>query len=77
MKEDKIQDISELNHIISSRAYRRVLDERRDWLQKEANVCIRKQDWYGAFSAIARMDDLWTTLRMLEKSLEDLKKGKQ
>ena len=71
-----INSISELTSIISSRAYRKVLDERREYLQKEANRFIREQDWYGAYACVLKMDDLHKTLEMLEKKLEDIKKEK-
>ena len=76
MMTDRIADIGELTSIINSRAYRQVLDERREHLQKEANIFIRQQKWMEAFSAITRMDDLSKTLEMLEKKLADIKKEK-
>ena len=71
-----INSISELTSIINSRAYRKVLDERKDYLQKEANSFIRQQKWTEAFGAVIRMDDLGQTLKMLEKELADIKKEK-
>ncbi len=76
MKDNRIQDIGELNTILSSRAYRQVLDERRLWLQKQANQFIREQKWTEAYGAIMRMDDLAKTLEMLGKKLEEVKKEK-
>jgi hypothetical protein len=77
MKEiNKIQDIGELTSIINSRAYRQVLDERRKYLQDEANNFIRQQKWTEAYGAIMRMDDLMQTLKMLELQLEKIKKEK-
>jgi len=72
----KLQDIGELTSIINSRAYRKVLDERRNWLQNEANSFIRQQKWTEAFGAILRMDDLAKTLEMLQRKLEEIKKEK-
>ena len=72
----RIVDIGELTSIINSRAYRQVLDERREHLQKEANIFIRQQKWMEAFGAILRMDDLAKTLEMLQRKLEDIKKEK-
>jgi len=73
---DKLQDVGELTSIINSRAYRKVLDERRDWLQKEANAFIRQQKWTEAYGAILRMDDLGKTLEMLQKKLDRIKEEK-
>jgi hypothetical protein len=75
-KNDSFQSISELTSIITSRAYREVLEERRNWLQKEANNFIRQQKWTEAFGAVMRMDDLAKTLEMLQRKLDEIKREK-
>ena len=73
---EKIREIGELTALLTSRAYMRVIDQRRERLQKEANRCIREQKWIEAFSFVARIDDLGKTLEMIQKELESIKKEK-
>jgi hypothetical protein len=76
MRDNRIVDIGELQSILTSHAYRQVLDERRLYLQKQANQFIREQKWTEAYGAIMRIDDLAQTLKMLEQKLEEIKKAK-
>lgn len=71
-----MNSISELTSIINSRTYRQVLEERKAYLQNEANTFIRQQKWFEAYGAIMRMDDLLQTLEMLGKKLTDIRKEK-
>jgi len=72
----RLQEVTELNAIVSSRAYRRVLEKHALHLQKEANRCIREQKWTEAFANVAKIDDLTQILKMVELELKEAKGGK-
>jgi len=68
--------IGELSDVVNSRAVRMVLEERKVTLQKEVNACVRKQDWYSAFGAVAKLDDVEKFILMCQNRLDELKNEK-
>ena len=74
--QDRINEHQDLQTIVTSPVIRRILGERKIFLQKKANEYIRTQDWIKAYGFLAQFDDINKFLQILEEKLENLKKEK-
>lgn len=67
-------DIGDLTSVVNSSALRRVLGDRKEYLQKEVNRFVREQNLIQAFGALMRLDDIEKMYLVIEDKIAELKK---
>lgn len=70
-------ELQELSSLVTSnewRSFLSMLDEHKDFLQKQVNTFIRSQDLISAYGALSKLDDIDNILTLVSKRISDLKK---
>jgi len=75
-KHDKTGIIGELTAITTSKSFYLLIEERKNFLQKEVNKFIRAQDWYNAYATVAKIDDLFKLFELAQQRLKKLQTEK-
>ena len=66
-------ELSELNTIFTSRAFRQLLLTHKEYLQKEVNRFVREQNIIQAYGALCKYDDIEKIMELIEKRITELK----
>ena len=72
---EEYSDIGELTAISKSSAFRRMLERRKVYLQNQVNEFVRSQNLIQAYGELCKLDDIDQLLKMIDKTIEDLKQG--
>lgn len=72
----KLEAIGDLDIVVTSRAVRAILQEHKDYLQKQVNRFVREQDLFKAYGEVCKMDDKEHLIRIFDKKLKELRKEK-
>ena len=73
--DNKILEIGEIKSILSSRALSKVLQTRKEYLQKKVNEFVRGQEWTKAYGELCKFDDIDQMMEILKMRLEELQKS--
>lgn len=75
MHKDNVSDIGELTAIKSSSAFARLLEERKIYLQSQINRFVREQNLIQSYGELCKLEDIDKLMEMVNKTIEELKKG--
>ena len=74
MSHDTHRELSELVGVNESKAYRRILEQRKAFLQNEVNKFVRQQLIIEAYAAVKRLDDIDKGMEAVNKRIFDIRK---
>lgn len=74
MEHNVIEKLRELTYISQSKAFRILLDERKEFAQKEVNSKVKEKDLYGAYAALAKLEDTEKLIGLIQKKVNDTQK---
>jgi hypothetical protein len=66
--------LGELKSIANSRALRLILEERREYAQKEVNRFVKEQNLMEAFAALARLEDNQKLIEIIKQKVAKIEK---
>jgi len=72
----KIIEIGELTSFLQSQSIRRLLQERRIYLQKRVNEFVDAKDLYSAYGELCKLKDIGMMMDRFQNRLEKLRKEK-
>lgn len=69
-----IESLRELKFIAQSKAFKLLLDERKEYAQKEVNRFVREKDLMGAYAALAKLDDTDKLIGLIKQKIDETQK---
>ncbi|GAF81027.1 unnamed protein product [marine sediment metagenome] len=75
-QKDKVFQIGELRTIISSQVLRRILSQRKGYLQTRVNMYVREQNLASAYGTLCKLDDVDKFVDIIQAEYEKLTKEK-
>jgi len=73
--QEQYSDIGELTAISKSSAFRKVLENRKVYLQTQVNKFVEEQNLIEAYAALKKMQDIDKLVEIINKTIADLKQG--
>lgn len=70
-KPNVIESLRELKFIAQSRAFNILLNERKEFAQKEVNRFVREKDLIGAYAALAKLDDTDKMIGLIQQRINE------
>ena len=77
--ESKFLELEAWRNLVNSKdwsVFRKLLEEHKQALQKEVNICLRKHDDRRAGEALAKMDDCDKLIDLIKSKLKSLQEEK-
>ena len=76
-KQNSAFELNELFSIQSSSAFRNLLIEHKETLQKQVNSLVREQRYTEAFSALGKFDDVDKIMLLISNRIKELQPKKE
>ena len=73
---DNYIELGELVSISESKAYRNLIGVRKEYLQDRINHHVKNKEWYEAFGALSKLEDVDKQIDIVNNRILEIRKEK-